>query len=193
MNSLENPAHSALRTHIALMHRQREELGRQLSTLPGEMLWKQPEPHEWSVGENLDHMVVIYRSFFSLVQLTYSIGMPLARLRRKRPFQTDIDDVYHRPGFPQNVGWMWPPRHSPRKPTTLDALMADMKATHDHVERIYTTKDPNLLGRITVWDPAIGSLNLIQVLRVGIYHDALHVDQINKTLRQIGAGAWASN
>jgi hypothetical protein len=39
-----------------------------------------------------------------------------------------------------------------------------------------------LLGHATVWDPAIGKLNLIQVLRVGAHHDEHHVETIRQLL-----------
>jgi hypothetical protein len=35
---------------------------------------------------------------------------------------------------------------------------------------------------VIVFDPAIGWLNLIQVLRVGIYHDEMHYEQIRGLL-----------
>jgi len=38
------------------------------------------------------------------------------------------------------------------------------------------------IGNLPLNDPAIGWINMIQALRVGIYHDALHFSEIQSRL-----------
>ena len=171
--------------YINQLHSQREALYAELQNLSEELLWKQPGPKEWSVGENLDHMRVIYRSTLPLFQAAWFLLRPFAALRRKHLYVTDIDNVYLRPGFPQNVGWIWPPHYTPSQSVSLEALHLNTVKMHTDVEKFYLSKDPTLLGHVILWDPAIGRLNLIQALRVGIYHDELHVVQIRKTLKAL--------
>jgi hypothetical protein len=175
----------ALQRHIEKMHAQRQEIFSFLETLPPEVIWQRPAPKEWSVGENLDHMRVIYRSMFPLVAASWYLFLPLAWLMRRRPYRPYIDDVYRRPGFPDKVGWIWPPRYTPERPASLETLRQLMEVTHRQVEQFYSRRPADLLGNIKVYDPAIGWLNLIQVLQVGVYHDALHIEQIHQTLGQI--------
>lgn len=110
---------------------------------------------------------------------------PLTRLLHCRPYQVEIDNVYHRPHFPQKAGWIWPPKHTPDDPVSLAALHESLQAVHARVADFYLSKDPDLLGHTVLWDPAIGSLNLIQALRVGAYHDEVHIDSIRKKVRNL--------
>jgi hypothetical protein len=55
--------------------------------------------------------------------------------------------------------------------------------------QVFTTffapKAPELLGHVVLYDPVSGWLNLIQSLRVGIYHDELHFEEIRSHLRRL--------
>ena len=176
-----------LRHILDLMHTQRESLYARLFELPPALIWKRPGPGEWSVGENLDHMVVIYRSTFPLFIACWWLLRPVAWLRRDQPYQAEIDNVYLRPGFPQKVGWMWPPRFTPARPVSLEQLYDNARRTHHQIDDWYSQRDPALLGSTPLWDLVIGLVNLIQGLRVGVYHDDLHRGQIERTIKVISA------
>jgi hypothetical protein len=176
----------SVRDYIKLLHSQREALFAELHNVPEERLWTCPGPKEWTVGENLDHIRVIYRSTLPWLMAAWYLLKPLSKMRRKMPYQAEIDNVYLRPGFPRNAGWMWPPHYTPTRSVSLEILYQNMKRVHEETETFYLSKDPALLGHVTLWDPAIGRLNLIQALRVGIFHDELHINQIRKTLEQLG-------
>jgi len=107
---------------------------------------------------------------------------PVGYLRRGRPYQTEIDDVYARPGFPLNVGWLWPPKYTPERPAALAVLHEMMAAEHGRVRRFYAGKDARVLGNTRLYDPAIGCLNMIQALRVGAHHDEHHFVTIRRIL-----------
>lgn len=53
---------------------------------------------------------------------------------------------------------------------------------HDAIARLYTGKPERPLGHVTVWDPAIGRFNLVQVLRIGVHHDQHHYRAIRHML-----------
>jgi hypothetical protein len=165
------------------MDKQRVELFSVLEVITGEQLWFRPSPGAWSIGENVDHLRTIYASMLPLFQAAWAVLHPLARLRRRMPYRVEIDNVYRRPGFPQKVGWMWPPRYTPTRPVSLDILREGMDAIQARVSAFYRSKDPDLLGHVVLWDPAIGTLNLIQALLVGVYHDEVHIDSIQTMLR----------
>jgi hypothetical protein len=60
----------------------------------------------------------------------------------------------------------------------LATLKAEIEAVHERVRAFYTGKDPAVLGNIHAYDPAIGVVNLITGLKVGIDHDQLHYDDV---------------
>ena len=173
---------SVVADYLALLDAQREILFAELAMVEDARLWQRPGPKEWSVGEHLTHATAVLRSFRQLFQAFWAVLAPLGYLRRGRPYETEIDDVYARPGFPLNVGWLWPPKYTPERPTTLTVLHEMMIAEHGRVRRFYEGKDERVLGNTPLYDPAIGCLNMIQGLRVGADHDAHHFATIRRIL-----------
>jgi hypothetical protein len=165
---------------LDLQERQFRETYAGLADLPEERLWQRPAAGEWCIGEILDHTRVLNRSFRRLI----AVAWPLLRLRgqaqRARPWTGEIDDVYARPGFPMGVGWMWSPRHTPQRPVPLAQLEAEASAEYARIRAWYEEKPEDVLGNTYLYDPAIGWLNLVQVLRVGAWHDALHFRDVEK-------------
>jgi hypothetical protein len=122
--------------------------------------------------------VRFYGSFFPLLQLTWNLLGWFGRLRRGRPYAVEIENVYKRPNFPMWTGFLWRPKHKPKKPVPLAVLQAEVEATHERVRAFYRDKDPDVLGNIYAYDPAIGVANLITGLKVCIDHDQLHYDDV---------------
>jgi hypothetical protein len=181
----EDQGKIAIASHLQLMHSQRTEMFHALDGLSLELLWKKPSPQEWTIGENLDHLRVIYESWLSILRGFWFLFKPWARLRRQRPYITEIDNVYRRPGFPQKVGWIWPPRYTPQNPAALETLRKNVEEVHAATEKFYLTHEPVLLGHVPLYDPAIGKINLIQALRVAVYHDEMHLEQVLRTLTEV--------
>jgi len=183
----EDKAKAALSNHLKLMRSQRVSLVAVLDEMQPALLWKKPSEDAWSIGENLDHLRVIYNSWMGFVRMSWFFFSPLAHLRRAGDFQTDIDNVYRRPGFPQKVGWIWPPRYTPVHPAPYALLKRNLEKVHQQAEEFYLSRDALLLGHVSLYDPAIGNINLIQALRVAVYHDEMHIEQILHTLAEVGS------
>jgi hypothetical protein len=182
---MNQEANGIVGTYLELMDRQREELYSDLEAVSTEKLWLRPSDDEWSIGENLDHLRVINSSTLKLFKITWALLLPWAKLRFDTPYETDIDNVYKRPGFPLNTGWIWSPRYKPGRPTTLDVLKNNFTKVHLDVRQFYSGKDEDYLGHVSLYDPVMGWLNLILALRVGLHHDQLHVEQINDVMERI--------
>jgi len=182
MESRQTATGEAVAAYLDLFDRQREAALASLAGLSEAAIWRQPAPKQWSIGEVLDHLRVLNGQFVAIFRVTWAILAPLARLRRGvaelRPGHVEIDDVYRRPRFPMKVGWMWPPRYTPERPVPLAVLGANLAVVHGRARAFYEGKDPELLAHVSLYDPAIGRLNLVQALRVGVYHDELHFEQI---------------
>lgn len=171
-----------LREYLDLMDAQREDMFSRLENITRDELWRRPGQNKWSIGENIDHLRVIYASTLNLFNIAWISLYPLAYLRREKPFQAGIDNVYRRHGFPQNVGWIWPPKYTPIHPVSLTDLKRGLVQIHRQVRTFFTDKPPGMLGNLPLYDPAIGCINMIQALRVGIYHDELHFSEIQSQL-----------
>jgi hypothetical protein len=166
--------------YLDLLEAQHRDLFALLEDVSTAHLWQRPEPEEWSIGEILDHTRVLNRSFRRIFSLVGVVLWPIGWLRRHRPYQTEIDDVYTRPGFPMSVGWLWKPKHTPARPVSLEQLRRETAVEHQKIRAWYEARDEAILGHINLYDPVIGWVNLVQALRIGAYHDALHFRDIVK-------------
>lgn len=169
---------------LALMDSQRETVFAALDGLRDSQLWQRPAPKEWSIGEILDHNYLLIASMLPAVQWMWKLYGWYARLRRKRSYAMEIEDVYRNPKFPQWVGFLWTPRFNTRKPVLLEQLKSETREIHAKVRGFYENKDEDVLGNLYLYDLVFGWCNLIVTLRIGIYHDQLHYDDVIKQVKQ---------
>jgi hypothetical protein len=166
--------------YLNLLDSQREAAFAALKGITDSQLWQRPAPKEWSIGEILDHNYLLFASFLPVVQWMWKLVGWYGRLRRHRPYKTEIEDLYRNPKFPHWVGFLWTPRANKRKPASLETLKAQTKSHHAKIREFYEGKDENVLGNLYLYDPVFGWCNLIVTLRIGIYHDQLHYDDVIK-------------
>lgn len=169
--------------YLELMYHQREVIFERFADIPDAQLWQRPKPKKWSPGEHLDHTRVLNRCFRRLLQGLWPLLWPSATLCAQRPYPTTIDDVYQRPNMPSRVGVLWPPYYRPERPASRATLHRALADEHERVARFYRGKDEQRLGNAIIWDPAIGRLNLLQALRVGIHHDQHHYSAVARILQ----------
>ncbi len=167
-------------TYLNLMDSQRESILSLLDGLGYEQLWQRPVPKDWSIGEILDHNYLLMASSYPVVKWIWKLGAWYGRLRRSRPYATEIEDVYRDPKFPHWVGFLWTPRFHTRKPAPLEQLKTELRDLHARIRQFYEGKDEDVLGNLYLFDPVFGWVNLIITLRIGIYHDQLHFDDVLK-------------
>jgi hypothetical protein len=170
--------------YFALMDSQREAAFAVLNGINDIQLWQRPEPKEWSIGEILDHNYLLTASIYPVVQWIWKLNGWYGRLQRNRPYRTKIEDLYRSPQFPHWVGFLWRPRYSTRKPVSLVMLKSETETIHVKVRRFYENKPENVLGNLYLYDPVFGWCNLMVTLRIGIYHDQLHYDDVFKQVKQ---------
>ena len=168
----------AVADYLGIMDREREACFASLDGISHEQLWRQPAPREWSIGQTLDHLRIFTASMVWVFRCAWTVELPWARMRRSRPYEVEIENHYARPDFPMGTGWIWAPRHTPEKSITLSALKDRLSEIHQQASEFYASREPDLLGHVTLYDPVMGWMNLVQALRLGIYHDELHYDVI---------------
>ena len=174
--------------YLDLLDAQRRAVFAALDGLGEEQIWQRPAPKEWCAGEIISHTVRFLDSFQPGLRFMWRSFGWFGRLRRKRPYAVEIENVYKRPSFPMWTGFLWAPRHNPEKPVSLAELKAEAESTHSRVRSFYTGKDPDVLGNVYAYDPAIGVVNLITGLKVCIDHDRLHYDDLIEMAASLQAG-----
>ncbi len=174
-----------IQQYLDLLDSQREAAFAALEGLTEAQIWQPPAPKEWCIGEVLDHNHLLFASALPYVKLAWALQRRRAEKRRGRPYPIDIEDPYRKPSFPMWVGFLWTPRYTPRRPVSLETLKAENRHLHAAVRAFYEDKDPDLLGNVFVYDPLFGAVNLIVTLRIGIYHDQLHFDDVFKLAERL--------
>jgi hypothetical protein len=170
--------------YLDLLDAQRESAFSALEGLTDSQLWQRPAPKEWSIGEILDHNYLLIGSFLPMIRWLWKFTGWYGRLRRNRPYTTEIEDLYRDPKFPQWVGFLWTPRYNTRKPVSFEQLKSELRKLHADTRKFYEDKDEDLLGNLHLYDPLFGWCNLIVTLRIGIYHDQLHYDDVIRQAAQ---------
>ena len=176
---------SIVQQYLDLLDSQREAAFAALEGLTEAQVWERPAPKEWCLGEILDHNYLLIASTFPYVRFAWKTQRRWAEKRRGRPYETTIDDPYRKKTFPMWVGFLWTPRYTPKRPVPLEQLLEENRRLHAAVRQFYADKDPGLLGNSFVYDPLFGSINLIVTLRIGIYHDQLHFDDVFQLARAV--------
>jgi hypothetical protein len=166
--------------YLSLMDAQRETAFAALEGLSEAQIWQRPAPKEWCIGEMLDHNVRVFESVLPWLKVGWATLGWYGRLRGKRPYPVEIDNVYKRPSFPMWTGFLWTPKYNPKRYAWLAILREQAESVHRRTHQFYVDKSLDVLGNIYGYDPVVGLANLIQTLKIGIDHDQLHYDDVIK-------------
>ena len=170
--------------YLDLLDAQRESTFAALNGLTHAELWQRPSPKAWSIGEILDHNYLVFASFYPAVRWMWKLAGWYGRLRRSRPYAIEVEDLYRSPTFPQWVGFLWTPRYNTRKPVSFEQLKSELRSLHKNIRQFYEGRDEDVLGNLFLYDPLFSWCNLIVTLRIGVYHDQLHYDDVIKQAAQ---------
>jgi hypothetical protein len=179
---------SSITRYLDLLDEQREAIFHELGPLPDAVLWYRPGPSVWSIGEHLDHTRVHNCCARRLMIVYVPLASIFARLFRHRPYKADIDDL----NYPKNMGWIWPPKYTPRRPVSVGFLHEALRAEHAAHRHFYTTHDERVLGHVVVADPFLGVINLVQWVRILAYHDAHHYQRVRVRIKDREHGRAAA-
>lgn len=169
---------NVVQQYLNLLDSQREAAFAALDGLTEAQFWQRPKPKEWCLGEIINHNYLLVASTLPYVKIAWKVQRYRAEKRRVDHYATEIEDPYRKLSFPMWVGILWKPRFTPRHPVPIEKLKTANRNLHAAVRAFYVEKDPTLLGNTFVYDPLFGVINLIVTLRIGIYHDQLHFDDV---------------
>jgi hypothetical protein len=98
-----------------------------------------------------------------------------------RPYETTIDDVYTRPGFPHAIGRLWPPKYSSQYPASLALLTAEIHEEHRLTQVFYESKIKSPRQRLSLLScNRLGQLHPIP--QDCVFHDAHHFTKVKEAL-----------
>jgi len=164
--------------YLELLDEQRETAFQSLTGLTADQIWQRPEPGEWCIGEILNHNRLLFHTIFPMVRFVWRFFHWSGKFWRDRKYRTNIEDPYRKKSFPMWTGFIWTPKHTPKNPVPLEKIIEELRSEHQSVREFYEGKPEDLLGNVFLFDPLFGFINLIVTLRIGIYHDQLHYEDV---------------
>lgn len=163
--------------HFARLDAQRLPIRRAASGLSADALWAPPEAGRWSIGENLQHLTRMMRLFRRFSSIALLLERPIARMRRNRPFLTHARDMFSG----RSLRAPFPIR--PQRPATAlssEAVMEALTKETELLENLLLSEDERILGHVWLWDPVMGSVNLVQVVDLLALHEEHHFEILRR-------------
>ncbi len=133
--------------YLDLLDSQRETAFSALDGLTQAQIWQRPAPHQWCIGEILDHNYLLIKTILPIVKMTWSLEHRLVEKRRDHSFEMDMEDPYRKKSFPMWVGFLWTPCYTPRRPVPLEFLKQENRDLHLAVRKFYEIKDFGSFGK----------------------------------------------
>jgi DinB superfamily len=160
-----------LSSYFEQIRAQRQELYGRIAPLAAATIWRRPGDGHWSVGQNLEHVNKLLRLFRWLWTIYFPLAVPIARLRRRRPFLIDKEDIYqHDTQRPPGVK----PKDRSNSPIPYEELRRSMDIELARVMRLLKDLDEDVAGNIYYWDWVTGAVNVQQCVLLDYYHERRH-------------------
>lgn len=174
--------------HFHTLTQQRDQFTLDIKSLSQEQLWYQKEEGKWSIGEHVYHLYLILRMVKVATKFSFVL-IPYAKMRRNKPFVTEIHDIFEefgqRKGRGMKAPWILVPPKKIRYSMNgkdLEQLLLDetneMRALVQHIEE-------DIAGHIVFFDPVAKYPNLIQAIQLLAIHEKHHFTIIEENYEMI--------
>lgn len=173
--------------HFHTLQEQRSHYIPSIHSLSQKELWYRGEEGKWSIGEHFYHLYLILRMLKTATTCSLFLT-PYAKIRRNKPFATEIHDIYEEYKLKKGKGMKAPGILVPPKKIRFalnskdieQYLVNDTMAMKKLVEDI----EEGVAGHIIFPDPIAHYPNLIQAIQLLAIHERHHFEI---TERLIGA------
>lgn len=174
--------------HFHTLTQQRYQFMLKIQSLPQEKLWYRIEDGKWSIGEHLYHLFLILRMLKVATKFSLVL-MPYAKMRRNKPFATEIHDIYAEFKEKKGRGMKAPSILVPPKKIRhsmdwreLEQLL--LNETHE-MKALVNNMEDDIAGHIVFLDPIAKYPNLIQAIQLLAIHEKHHFTTIEKNYKLV--------
>ncbi|GEL78647.1 DinB family protein [Tenuibacillus multivorans] len=146
--------------------------------------WQRPMPDKWSTAETLYHLILMVRLFRRFSRVYVPAMLPVAYLRRKKPYKTDIHNIYeeyqHKKRKPMNAPFLLKPPSNLERKYTFSDIQDLLEVETEKLETKLSDIDQDLAGQIYYPDPVAHNPNLIQSIHLLGIHEQHHFNILKK-------------
>ena len=176
----------SLRASVERLHTQRNAFFPVLDGVTAAMVWRRPRDTDWAAGDTLLHLCRAMRVYRLLIQISWPVLFPVAWLLRTRPFERDIVDIfsqYEAAGVRMRATPLLVPRRPNRLPA-LHELREQLEAETKKMENTLGGIAEGVAGHFRLFDPGVGSPNLVQRVQLLAFHERHHFKIIERLLTE---------
>ncbi|SHN05287.1 DinB family protein [Gracilibacillus kekensis] len=172
-----------MKNHFNKIYQQREEFQGVLKKYKNKE-WERPVEGKWSFGETYYHLYLMVKRFRQLNKIYVPIYKPIATIRRRASYKTEIHDIYAE--YKQNnkqpmkaPSVLLPPKGIQDKITFEEIIINLEKETHI-LEEGLADIPADIAGHIRYPDPIAYYPNLIQSIKLIGIHEEHHFNLCKK-------------
>lgn len=173
MRTLLSPS---LHEGFATLDAQREIFFPILERAAATAVWRRPTDADWAVGDTLLHLCKTMQVYRLLIIVSWPVLFPIACLFRNRPFERSTADIfaeYQAAGKRMRATRVLVPRRADQLPSA-QRLCEQLKAETSRMRDTLAGMTDGLAGHFRIFDPGVGSPNLIQRVQLLGFHERHH-------------------
>ena len=174
--------HGQLEKELSTLEKHRNDLFDKLAAYDTELLNKKPNEKAWSVIQVIEHMLIIERSSIAYIQKKIQEKAATHQTGFKQRWRSILLNRYLRSSkkFPAPVQVV---------PTIQYASLNEMRelwnAERSDLKALLASIPSDMLSHNWFKHPAVGKLNLMQMLTFVDAHHTHHQSQIERTLKEV--------
>lgn len=174
---MKNMKSKSMAHHFHLLQEQRTHYLPCIHSLSQEQLWHREKEGKWSIGEHFYHLYLILKMLKTATKFSL-ILTPYAKMRRNKPFATEINDIYEEYKNKKGRGMRAPgilvPPSKIRFTLSSDEIEQLLVNETSAMQELVKNIEENIAGHIVFPDPLAHYPNLIQSIQLLAIHEKHH-------------------
>ncbi|MDM5250052.1 DinB family protein [Lysinibacillus sp. G4S2] len=168
---------NSIANHFHTLQEQRSHYLPCIQSLSQEQLWHSEKEGKWSIGEHFYHLYLILKMLKTATK--YSLLLtPYAKMRRNKPFATEIHNVYeefkNRKGRGMRAPGILVPPAKIRFTLNSDEIEQLLVNETNALKELVKDIEEDIAGHIVFPDPLAHYPNLIQSIQLLAIHEMHH-------------------
>ena len=168
---------TSMAKHFRTLQAQRAHYLPAIHSLSQEELWRVTREGKWSIGEHFYHLYLILKMLHTATKY-FLFLTPIAKMRRNKPFSTEIHDIYEEYQSKKGQGMRAPGILVPPKKIRFVLNSYDIEHLLINetlaLQKLVQNIDEDVAGHIVFPDPIAHYPNLIQAIQLLAIHERHH-------------------
>ncbi len=176
--------------HFHTLQEQRAHSLPRIHSLSQEQLWHREHEGKWSIGEHFFHLYLILKMLKNATKFSLLLT-PYAKMRRNKPFATEIHDIYEEYKNKKGRGMRAPgilvPPSNIRFTLSSDEIEQLLVNETNAMQKLVKNIEEDIAGHIVFPDPIAHYPNLIQSIQLLAIHEKHHFRIIDEQYNELMA------